>query len=68
MLNRNPDIWESVISDRDGKPILRFCIATGFRNIQTIVRKLKTKGLANQLPHYIEIMACPTGKLLVLVL
>lgn len=47
--------------DETGKVILKFGIATGFRNIQTIVRKLKSKALAASLPHYIEIMACPTG-------
>ncbi|CAG7835754.1 unnamed protein product [Allacma fusca] len=58
IVGRNPDISEAVIPTPTGD--LKFSVATGFRNIQTIVRKLKTKMRAN-LPHYIEIMACPTG-------
>lgn len=58
---RNPDIFESKINV-NGK-LFKFAIATGFRNIQTLVRKLKTKTLASNLPHFIEIMACPTGKI-----
>jgi len=61
LYDRNSDIWESVLRDDSGKVVLKFGIATGFRNIQTIVRKLKSKVMAAQLPHYIEIMACPTG-------
>ena len=53
---RNPDIAEASI-ETEGKPV-KFCIATGFRNIQTLVRKLKAK---TTMPHYVEIMACPTG-------
>lgn len=59
--SRNPDIHEAVLEDDQGKPALKFSIATGFRNIQTLVRKMKTK---TSLPHYVEIMACPTGILL----
>ncbi|CAL8111769.1 unnamed protein product [Orchesella dallaii] len=56
-VGRNPDITEAALIDSDGKPI-KFSIATGFRNIQTLVRKLKAK---TTMPHYVEIMACPTG-------
>jgi len=56
---RNPDLLEAKLVDETGKQLLKFCIATGFRNIQTLVRKLKLKN--STLPHYIEIMACPTG-------
>jgi len=55
-VGRNPDIAEAVV-DTEDKPV-KFCIATGFRNIQTLVRKLKAK---TTMPHYVEIMACPTG-------
>ena len=41
-------------------PLLRFARAYGFRNIQTIVRRLKT-GKCNY--DYVEIMACPSGML-----
>jgi len=56
--SRNPDIHEAVLEDDQGKPVLKFSIATGFRNIQTLVRKMNPK---TSLPHYVEIMACPTG-------
>eukprot|EP00042_Codosiga_hollandica_P040824 m.356702 g.356702 ORF g.356702 m.356702 type:complete len:351 (-) comp55958_c1_seq9:293-1345(-) len=42
----------------DGRPVLRFAIANGFKNIQTIVRKIKSNKCNY---HYIEIMACPKG-------
>ncbi len=43
----------------DGECKLKFAMAYGFRNIQNIVQKLKK----NNCPyHYIEIMACPSGK------
>ena len=58
---RNPDISEAIVTTPSAGD-LRFSVATGFRNIQTIVRKLKTKLRAN-LPHYIELMACPTGEI-----
>lgn len=54
---RNPDIFDAVIEDGSGQSI-KVSIATGFRNIQTLVRKLKAK---TSVPHYVEIMACPTG-------
>lgn len=43
----------------DGKVVLRFAIANGFRNIQNLVQKLKSK-----CPYdYVEVMACPSGML-----
>ena len=42
----------------DGKVQLRFALAYGFRNIQTILRKVK-QGLSQY--DYIEVMACPSG-------
>jgi len=56
-VRRNPDISDAQLEGDNGA-VLKFSIATGFRNIQTLVRKLKTK---TTMPHYIEIMACPTG-------
>ena len=38
--------------------VLRFALAYGFRNIQTVLRKVK-QGLNNY--DYVEVMACPSG-------
>ncbi|XP_051160482.1 probable cytosolic Fe-S cluster assembly factor GK14772 [Leptopilina boulardi] len=54
---RNPDFQEGVL-EKDGKILLKFAIANGFRNIQNLVQKLK-KGKSNY--HYVEVMACPSG-------
>lgn len=40
------------------KQLSRFAVVNGFRNIQTIVQRLKRKALKYD---YIEIMACPSG-------
>nr|CAD7416276.1 unnamed protein product [Timema poppensis] len=54
---RNPDFRE-VSLERDGKPVLKFAIANGFRNIQNLVQKLKR----GKCPYdYVEVMACPSG-------
>ncbi|KAK2585786.1 hypothetical protein KPH14_010391 [Odynerus spinipes] len=54
---RNPDFQEAVL-EKDGKVLLRFAIANGFRNIQNLVQKLKR----GKCPYdYVEIMACPCG-------
>ncbi|XP_061401219.1 probable cytosolic Fe-S cluster assembly factor GJ13047 [Musca vetustissima] len=54
---RNPDFRE-VSLDVDGKTILKFAIANGFRNIQNLVQKLK-RGKVQY--HFVEVMACPSG-------
>lgn len=54
---RNPDFREIVL-ERDGKLLLRFAVANGFRNIQNLVQKLK-RGKSSY--HYVEVMACPSG-------
>ncbi len=54
-VGRNPDVREAVL-EVGGKVVLKVAVANGFRNIQNIVRKLKTTDL-----HYVEIMACPSG-------
>lgn len=54
---RNPDFRE-VILEKDGKILLRFAVANGFRNIQNLVQKLK-RGKSSY--HYVEVMACPSG-------
>lgn len=38
--------------------MLRFAIAYGFRNIQTLLRKVKQGGCRYD---YVEVMACPSG-------
>ncbi|XP_011503409.1 PREDICTED: probable cytosolic Fe-S cluster assembly factor CPIJ010948 [Ceratosolen solmsi marchali] len=54
---KNPDFQEAVL-ERNGKVILRFAIANGFRNIQNLVQKLKR----GKSPYdYVEVMACPMG-------
>jgi iron only hydrogenase large subunit-like protein len=42
----------------DGKRVLNFASAYGFRNIQNLVRKVK---LGKCEYHFVEIMACPSG-------
>jgi len=54
---RNNDIKE-VNLEVDGKKILSFCTAYGFRNIRNIVTQIKLKKCKYDL---IEVMACPGG-------
>lgn len=54
---RNPDFRE-VTLEVDGKCVLRFAIANGFRNIQNLMQKIK-RGKAFY--HFVEVMACPSG-------
>jgi iron only hydrogenase large subunit-like protein len=54
---RNPDFRE-VNLEKDGKVVLKFAIANGFRNIQNLVQKLKR---SKSTYHYVEVMACPSG-------
>eukprot|EP00898_Chlorokybus_atmophyticus_P003461 jgi/Chlat1/4115/Chrsp26S04125 len=51
---RNVDFQEV----ENGQVLLRFALAYGFRNIQNLVRKLKT---SRSDYHFVEIMACPSG-------
>jgi iron only hydrogenase large subunit-like protein len=54
---RNPDMKE-ISLEVGGEKVLTFALAYGFRNIQTILRKMKQ----NKCPYdYVEIMACPSG-------
>jgi iron only hydrogenase large subunit-like protein len=59
---RNHDFKEADLVI-DGEVKLKFALAYGFRNIQNIVQKIK-KG--NCPYHYVEIMACPSGKIFIL--
>ncbi|CAO3599606.1 unnamed protein product [Absidia cylindrospora] len=57
-IGKNADVKEYMLQADDGRILLRFASAYGFRNIQNIVRKIKT-GKCNY--HYVEVMACPGG-------
>ncbi|KAG2233801.1 hypothetical protein INT48_005954 [Thamnidium elegans] len=57
-IGKNADVKEYFLVADDGRILLRFATAYGFRNIQNIVRKIKT-GKCNY--HYVEVMACPGG-------
>lgn len=54
---RNKDIQECCVEFAGGGR-LRFASAYGFRNIQTIVRKIKSRTCPYD---FVEIMACPSG-------
>lgn len=54
---RNSDFQE-VTLEVEGKTVLKFALCYGFRNLQNVVRKLKT-GKCDY--HFLEIMACPSG-------
>ncbi|KAK9826721.1 hypothetical protein WJX81_001163 [Elliptochloris bilobata] len=54
---RNADFRE-VVLEVDGRPALRFAAAYGFRNIQTLVRKIKRRACEYD---YVEVMACPSA-------
>ncbi|XP_047569226.1 cytosolic iron-sulfur assembly component 3 isoform X2 [Lutra lutra] len=54
---RNKDFQE-VTLEKEGRVLLHFAAAYGFRNIQNLVQKLK-RGRCPY--HYVEVMACPAG-------
>ncbi|KAG0052315.1 hypothetical protein BGZ83_002754 [Gryganskiella cystojenkinii] len=59
---RNADFKEVTLElpgqPEGGEPLLRFAAAYGFRNIQNLVRKVKT---GKSPYHFVEVMACPSG-------
>ena len=56
---RNPDYTEVTFTPPGAQlPTLFMAYAYGFRNIQNVVRKLKSK---RGILHYVEVMACPSG-------
>ncbi|KAI8812535.1 iron hydrogenase [Cladochytrium replicatum] len=64
---RNPDTWDLVLV-QNGEVVLRFAAMYGFRNIQSLVRKVKGSGSrvarrtkASGEYHFVEVMACPSG-------
>ena len=54
---RNADFTETSL-EVEGRTVLRFAAAYGFRNIQTLVRKIKRRACEYD---YVEVMACPSG-------
>lgn len=56
--HRNKDFQE-VTLEKDGAVLLCFASTYGFRNIQNLVQKLK-RGKCPY--HFVEVMACPSGK------
>ncbi|CAG8541998.1 15006_t:CDS:2 [Acaulospora colombiana] len=54
---RNKDFKETTL-EVEGKPLLKFASAYGFRSIQNIIRKMKGGNIQY---HYVEVMACPSG-------
>lgn len=56
-VRRNNDFKELWV-ELNGEKVLHFAIAYGFRNIQTLVRMIKSKKCPF---HYVEVMACPAG-------
>ncbi|KAI8584553.1 hypothetical protein K450DRAFT_216868 [Umbelopsis ramanniana AG] len=55
---KNVDFTEYTLKSDDGKAVLRFASAYGFRNIQNVVRKIKNNKCTYQ---FVEVMACPGG-------
>ncbi|XP_045426298.1 cytosolic iron-sulfur assembly component 3 isoform X3 [Pipistrellus kuhlii] len=50
--------FQEVTLESEGRVLLHFAAAYGFRNIQNLVQKLK-RGRCPY--HYVEVMACPSG-------
>lgn len=57
-VGRNKDFKVTELVDDEGKVILRFAIAFGFRNIQSIVRQIK---IGKCKYDFVEVQACPSG-------
>ncbi|KAF9124734.1 hypothetical protein BGW39_007939 [Mortierella sp. 14UC] len=56
---RNSDFREVTLEvPGSGEVLLKFAAAYGFRNIQNLVRKVKT---GKSPYHFVEVMACPSG-------
>lgn len=55
---RNRDFQE-VTLERDGETLLQFAAVYGFRNIQTLVHRMKKGRVPYQL---VEVLSCPGGK------
>jgi len=57
-VGRNKDFKVTELVDDEGKVILRFAVAFGFRNIQSIVRQIK---IGKCKYDFVEVQACPSG-------
>lgn len=54
--------FQVVSLEVDGKIVLSFALAYGFRHIVNVAQKLKrTKSTKSYPYHFVEIMACPSG-------
>ncbi|RWS16435.1 tetratricopeptide repeat containing cytosolic Fe-S cluster assembly factor-like protein [Dinothrombium tinctorium] len=58
-MRRNRDFMEFELKDKSNDNVLlSFAIVNGFRNIQTLVQRIKRKTCSY---HFVEVMACPSG-------
>ncbi|XP_076813276.1 cytosolic Fe-S cluster assembly factor narfl-like [Clavelina lepadiformis] len=57
-MRNNKDFREVILKDEEGKTLLHFAAAYGFRSIQNLVQKMK-RGKCPY--HFVEVMACPSG-------
>ena len=57
-VGKNPDIKEACL-EVEGKVVLKVGVSNGFRNIQNIVRQMKSKKGCSL--NFVETMACPSG-------
>lgn len=60
VMGRNKD-WRELTLKIDNQPVLTFLLCYGFRNIQNLMRKMKSNPSAAVAFHYVEIMSCPSG-------
>ncbi|KAJ3317826.1 hypothetical protein HDV06_001108 [Boothiomyces sp. JEL0866] len=60
---RNSDFTEVFYTPPNhAEPSLKFAYAYGFRNIQNLVRKVKSKSKRSAIKYdFVEVMACPSG-------
>ncbi|KNE62980.1 hypothetical protein AMAG_08150 [Allomyces macrogynus ATCC 38327] len=60
--HRNADFTELTLTDPATRAVhFRFAAVYGFKNIQNVLRKLKSSDPAEPVFHYVEVMACPSG-------
>ncbi|KAG4303256.1 hypothetical protein PCANB_000471 [Pneumocystis canis] len=62
----NNDMKEYILTGPDNSILLRMATCYGFRNIQNLIRKLKSSKQKNKISQkinydFVEIMACPSG-------
>lgn len=64
-LKKSPPCWfcrnrdfQEVTLERDGETLLQFAAVYGFRNIQTLVHRMRTGRVPYQL---VEVLSCPGG-------